>query len=248
MVLWLKLYFRTMNDTNSLDISVDCVIFGYKNEGLKVLLIDQQLPTKGSADGIDLQPQLPGDLIFINEGLLQAAKRVLFELTQLDGIYLKQFHTFGHPTRVNDAKDSAWLQSLRTNPEQRVITVAYFGLVSLQDHDPKPASFAGSANWVDLNEIPSLAFDHNEILSAGFHALREQLESHHISFELLPKKFTLSQLQDLYELVLDKKFDKRNFRKNVKRMSHVIPLNEKQKGVTHKPAQLFSFNPNGISE
>jgi 8-oxo-dGTP diphosphatase len=235
-------------ESNALHISVDCVIFGYDDDGLKVLLIDQQLPYDGSSADIQTQPQLPGDLILINEGLLQAAKRVLFELTQLNGIYLKQFHAFGDPSRVNDAKDLAWLQSLRTHPEQRVITVAYFGLVSLQDHTPKPSSFAGSVNWVDLNDIPPLAFDHNEILSTGFDALREQLESHHISFELLPKKFTLSQLQALYELVLDKKFDKRNFRKNVKRMSHVIPLNEKQQGVMHKPAQLFSFNPNEISE
>jgi 8-oxo-dGTP diphosphatase len=232
-------------ESNALHISVDCVIFGYDDDGLKVLLIDQQLPYDGSSADIQTQPQLPGDLILINEGLLQAAKRVLFELTQLNGIYLKQFHAFGDPSRVNDL---AWLQSLRTHPEQRVITVAYFGLVSLQDHTPKPSSFAGSVNWVDLNDIPPLAFDHNEILSTGFDALREQLESHHISFELLPKKFTLSQLQALYELVLDKKFDKRNFRKNVKRMSHVIPLNEKQQGVMHKPAQLFSFNPNEISE
>ncbi|HAW72309.1 MAG TPA: NUDIX hydrolase [Flavobacteriales bacterium] len=237
-----------MMEHDALHISVDCVIFGYDDNGLKVLLINQQLPNNGLGLDIKSQPQLPGDLILINEGLLEAAKRVLLELTQLNGIYLKQFHAFGDPTRVQDAKDRAWLQSLRTLPDQRVITVAYFGLVSLQDFSPKPASFAGSVHWVDLNDIPALAFDHNEILSSGFEALREQLESHHISFELLPKKFTLSQLQALYELVLDKKFDKRNFRKNVKRMPHVVPLNEKQKGVMHKPAQLFSFNPNEISE
>jgi 8-oxo-dGTP diphosphatase len=242
------MYFRFMMEHDALHISVDCVIFGYDDSGLKVLLINQQLPNNGRGLDIKSQPQLPGDLILINEGLLEAAKRVLLELTQLNGIYLKQFHAFGDPTRVQDAKDRAWLQSLRTLPDQRVITVAYFGLVSLQDFSPKPASFAGSVNWVDLNDIPALAFDHNEILSSGFEALREQLESHHISFELLPKKFTLSQLQALYELVLDKKFDKRNFRKNVKRMPHVVPLNEKQKGVMHKPAQLFSFNPNEISE
>ena len=236
-----------MEGTN-LNISVDCVIFGYDDLGLKVLLIRQHPHEKDSELNIDYQFQLPGDLIQPSEGLLQATKRVLFELTQLSGIYLKQFHTFGDPNRVNDEKDSNWLQSLRTHPEQRIITVAFFGLVSLQDHNPKPSSFAGSANWIDLNDVPPLAFDHNEILSCGFEALREQLESHHISFELLPKKFTLSQLQALFELVLNKKFDKRNFRKNVKRMPHVIALDEKQKGVTHKPAQLFSFNPNEILE
>jgi 8-oxo-dGTP diphosphatase len=100
---------------------------------------------------------------------------------------------------------------------------------------------------VDLHEVGPLAFDHNDILNDAVVALREQLESHHISFELLPKKFTLSQLQGLYEIVLDKKFDKRNFRKTVKRMSHVIPLDEKQQGVMHKPAQLFSFNPEQLN-
>ena len=117
--------------------------------------------------------------------------------------------------------------------------------MSLHDHSPQPASFAGGVSWVDVNEVVP-AFDHNSILNGAIEALQTQLESHHISFELLPKKFTLSQLQDLYETVLDKKFDKRNFRKNVKKMSHVVPLDEKQQGVMHKPAQLFSFNPDQI--
>ena len=166
----------------------------------------------------------------------------MYELTQLNGVYLKQFHAFGDPNRVKDLKDRAWLRSVRTQPEQRVVTVGYFGLVSLHDFNPKPASFAGSADWIDLQDIGELAFDHNEILSGAIDALQSQLESQHISFELLPKKFTISQLQSLYEVVLEKKFDKRNFRKNVKKMSHVVPLDEKQQGVMHKPAQLFSFN------
>ena len=147
---------------------------------------------------------------------------------------------------MKDHKDRTWLRSVRTLPDQRVITVGYFGLVSLHDHSPQPASFAGGVSWVDVNEVGPLAFDHNSILNGAIEALQTQLETHHISFELLPKKFTLSQLQDLYETVLDKKFDKRNFRKNVKKMSHVVPLDEKQQGVMHKPAQLFSFKPDQI--
>ena len=108
---------------------------------------------------------------------------------------------------------------------------------------PQAASFAGSARWLDLGRVPGLAFDHNRILETAVDTLREQLESHHISFELLPKKFTLSQFQALHEIVLNKKFDKRNFRKNVKRMVHVVPLDEKQQGVLHKPAQLFTYQP-----
>jgi hypothetical protein len=94
-----------------------------------------------------------------------------------------------------------------------------------------------------LADVGALAFDHNLILAQAFATLKEQLESQHISFELLPKKFTLTQLQALYEIVLDKKLDKRNFRKNVKKMTHVVPLDEKQTGVMHKPAQLFSYEP-----
>ncbi len=233
-----------MVTNDPLHLSVDCVVFGYNDTGLKVLLINQ----KETKEDHSSQPmsQLPGDLILLDEGLEEAAERVLFELTQLRGVYLKQFQTFGDPDRVKDLKDRSWLRSVRTQPEQRVVTVGYFGLVSLHEFNPKPASFAGSVQWVDLQKVGPLAFDHNEILSGAMDALQSQLESQHISFELLPKKFTLSQLQGLYEVVLEKKFDKRNFRKNVKKMNHVIPLDEKQQGVMHKPAQLFSFNRDEI--
>ncbi len=230
-----------MQQNETLHLSVDCVLFGYDDAGLKVLLINQKR-TEPADSSVKPMSQLPGDLILLDEGLDEAAARVLYELTQLNGVYLKQFHAFGDPNRVKDLKDRAWLRSVRTQPEQRVVTVGYFGLVSLHDFNPKPASFAGSADWIDLQDIGELAFDHNEILSRAIDALQSQLESQHISFELLPKKFTISQLQSLYEVVLEKKFDKRNFRKNVKKMSHVVPLDEKQQGVMHKPAQLFSFN------
>ncbi|MGA0434559.1 MAG: NUDIX hydrolase [Flavobacteriales bacterium] len=236
-----------MLKNETLHLSVDCVVFGYDDSGLKVLLINQK-EANNEEVGQDPMSQLPGDLILIDEGLEAAAERVLFELTQLKGVYLKQFHAYGDPNRVKQLKDRAWLRSVRTQPEQRVITVGYFGLVSLQDHDPQPASFAGGVEWIDLQNVGPLAFDHNEILDGAMDALQNQLESHHISFELLPKKFTLSQLQSLYEVVLEKKFDKRNFRKNVKRMSHVVPLDEKQQGVMHKPAQLFSFNPDHLDD
>lgn len=225
----------------SLHLSVDCVVFGYDDDGLKVLLINQKTSAKDDVN----QPmsQLPGDLILLDEGLDQAAQRVLHELTQIRGVFLKQFMAFGDPNRVKDLKDRAWLQSVRNLPDQRVVTVGYYGLVSLQDFDPRPASFAGGVNWVELADVGALAFDHNLILAQAFGTLKEQLESQHISFELLPKKFTLTQLQALYEIVLDKKLDKRNFRKNVKKMTHVVPLDEKQTGVMHKPAQLFSYEP-----
>jgi 8-oxo-dGTP diphosphatase len=215
---------------------------------LKVLLIEQRPPAAEDGAPMSIQHALPGDLIWQDESLDDAAQRVLYELTRLDGIYMKQFHAFGDPNRVREPKDQVWLQSFRNQPEARVLTVAYYGLVSLHEHTPVPASFAGSTNWIDISDMPDLAFDHDSIVAGGFHTLKEQLESHYISFELLPKKFTLSQLQTLHEIVLNKKLDKRNFRKNVKRMSHVVPLDEKQTGVLHKPAQLFSFEPDSIEE
>ncbi|MDG1262033.1 MAG: NUDIX hydrolase [Flavobacteriales bacterium] len=227
---------------NQLDVSVDCVLFGFDGEGLKVLLIEQGLDESGSLSKDQVQTALPGDLVYLDESLDASAERVLKELTSLDGIYLKQFHTFGDPQRVKGLKDQDWLRSFRANPERRVITVAYYSLVKMEDYQPQPSSFAGKAIWVDVNEIPDLAFDHNDIAEKALTVLREELDSKHIGFELLPEKFTLSQLQLLYEIILDKKLDKRNFRKNIKKMDQVIPLDEKQQGVLHKPAQLFRFD------
>jgi 8-oxo-dGTP diphosphatase len=227
--------------TTEIDVSVDCVLFGFDGEELKVLLIEQKNPADGSLSREQLQMALPGNLVDTEESLDDSAARVLHELTSLDGIYLKQFYTFGNPDRVRGLKDQEWLRNFRAHPERRVITVAYYSLVKMDEYQPQASSFAGEAKWVEINAVPQLAFDHNEIVDQGLAALREELTTKHIGFELLPEKFTLSQLQLLYEVILDKKLDKRNFRKNIKKMDQVIPLDEKQKGVLHKPAQLFRF-------
>ncbi|MBL7942194.1 MAG: NUDIX hydrolase, partial [Flavobacteriales bacterium] len=189
-----------------------------------------------------LQSALPGDLLNQGDGLDDAAKRVLKQLTSLEGIYLKQFFAFGDPARVKGLKDQEWLRSFRNHPERRVITVGYYSLVNMEDYKPRASSFAGKARWTDVYEIPSLAFDHNDIVDKAIAVLRHELLADNIGFELLPEKFTLSQLQHLYEIILDKKLDKRNFRKNVLKNEHLTPLAEKQKGVLHKPAQLYQFN------
>jgi len=220
-----------------MDISVDCVVFGFDEDELKVLLIEQKQPDGKSA--IKLQKAVPGDLVVENESLDQAAQRILMQLTSLEGIYLKQFHAFGDPNRVSGLKDRDWLRSFRTHPERRVITIGYYSLVKMDDFNPQAASFAAKAQWVDVYKIPSLAFDHNNIVDQALQVLRHELMADHIGFELLPEKFTLSQLQKLYEIILDKKLDKRNFRKNIMRTDTVTPLEEKQSGVFHKPAQLF---------
>lgn len=218
------------------NVSVDCVVFGFDNEKLKVLLIEQ-----GKSGNFQPQYALPGDLVLQSENLDQAANRVLKELTNLTGIYLKQFQAFGDPLRVTNQKDKEWLLTLRANPEARVITVAYFSLVKMEDYHPAAASFAGNVIWQPIDSIPELAFDHNEILSSALNRLREEFEFKNIAFELLPKKFTIKMLQTLHEIVLNIKLDKRNFRKKLKKTDHLVPLDEKQIGVDHKPAQLFKY-------
>ncbi len=227
-----------MKFEENLFLSVDNVIFGFdeQNQQLKVLLIEQE---KIDEDYVPFKA-LPGDLILKNEDLPEAANRVLFELTGLDGIFLKQFQMFGSPERILDPKDRKWLYAKRERPEARVITVGYYSLVRLEDYHPTPSSFAQKAEWMDVNEIPGLAFDHNEIITYALNQLRNDTLNYNISFELLPKKFTLGQLQSLYEIILDKELDKRNFRKSIKKMTEIVPLNEKQKGVYHKPAQLYT--------
>ena len=226
-------------------MSVDCVVFGFDKERLNVLLIEQKT-LNGSAQGA---LALPGDLVIEDEGLDQAANRVLHELTSLHGIFLRQFHTFGDPNRVKDIKDLDWLQSYRENPQARVITVGYFALVRTEDFKPEASSFAQKVAWVDVHDVPCLAFDHNSIFETALARLRIEFENHNIGLELLPEKFTMGQLQRLYEVILDRELDKRNFRKKIIKEKLVLPLAEKQKGVLHKPAQLYRLNPaaTGIS-
>jgi 8-oxo-dGTP diphosphatase len=220
------------------NVSVDCVVFGFDEEDLKVLLIEQR-----PIGDIEPQMALPGDLVLQDENLDHAASRVLKELTNLNGLYLKQFHTFGDPDRLNSVKDQEWLRNFRDAPDARVITVAYYSLVKMENYQPEAASFAGKIIWQPVDQVPNLAFDHNKIFNTALARLREEFELKNIAFELLPKKFTLSQLQRLHEIVLGVDLDKRNFRKKLKMKEGLVALNEKQKGVDHKPAQLFAYSP-----
>jgi len=228
-----------------MDLSVDCVIFGFNesDNSLQVLLIEQEQ----FEDGLPPMKALPGDFVHENEHLHDAAKRVLKELTNLSGVYLKQFYTFGNPERVKEEKDQKWLKKYRKDPHNRVITIGYYSLVRMEDYVAQPSSFAKRVEWINVDAISLLAFDHFKIFSAGLKTLREDTINNNISLELLPKKFTLAQLQNLYQIILDKELDKRNFRKSIKKIEELKPLNEKQKGVFHKPAQLFSFERDLVS-
>jgi 8-oxo-dGTP diphosphatase len=226
------------------NVSVDCVIFGFDLEKLNVLVIDRG--ENQLAENVRLA--LPGNLIYNNENLEQAAYRVLEELTSLKDIYLEQIGAFGDPNRICKEADRAWLQSIRAEPEARVITVAFFSLVKMEDYMPHAASFAKNAAWIPANEITDLAFDHYDILQAARNKLKEKIKIQPIGFNLLPEKFTLSQLHKLYESILDKELDKRNFRRKVQKLDILTQLNEKQEGVPHKPSELYKFNEEKYQE
>lgn len=202
--------------------SVDNIIFGFDEGDLKVLLIK-----RGTAP-FNGQWALPGDLVYPNEDLETAASRVLEELTGLKKVYLEQVYTFGAVDR---------------HPLGRVITISYFSLIKISNFQLTPASFAKKAKWhsVEHAENLNLAFDHNLILNKCFNALKNKVRVRPVGFELLPPKFTLTELQHLYEAVLQTNLDKRNFRKKILSMNLLVDLDEMQEGVPHRPAKLYRF-------
>ncbi|MEY3126325.1 MAG: hypothetical protein RL273_449 [Bacteroidota bacterium] len=218
--------------------SVDCVIFGFDFEQIKVLLIDRG-QNLGNSKNLRA---LPGNLIYEEEDLDEAAYRVLEELTGIKDIYLEQVGAFGNPNRVNKESDREWLKSIRDEPNARVITAAYYSLVKIDDFVPKAHSFAKKAEWIPLTEIEELAFDHFEILQVAKEKLKQKIKIQPIGFNLLPEKFTLSQLHKLYECIFEKTLDKRNFRRKIQKLNILTNLKEKQRGVPHKPSQLYKFN------
>ena len=220
-----------------LNLSIDCVVLGFdEDQKLKVLLIKKFINDRN-----DDQFALPGDLVGLNEDLLAGAQRILNSLTSIDNLFLEQFSVFGDPERTRQKKDQSWLKMYRKKPKERVVTVGYIALVKMEDYEPHASSFAIDAEWVELDKVSTeLAFDHNLILNEGIKYLRNQLD-HELVTNLLPSKFTLSQLQNLYEILLDQKLDKRNFRKNVSKDILIIKTDEKQKGVAHKPAHLYTY-------
>jgi 8-oxo-dGTP diphosphatase len=224
-------------------VSVDCVIFGFDYNELKVLLIERDTMDKNN-----FALALPGDLIHEDENLNESAMRVLKELTGLENIYLDQFYAFGDPERVKKNSDAEWLKKTRTFPSARVITIAYYSLVKLDDYKPSASSFARKADWYPFSSVPKLAFDHNKILNKALDILRNKLNTELVGFELLPKKFTLGQLQKLYEAILNTSLDKRNFRRKILGLDYLIPLSEKEKNVAHKPAIYYKLDMKRIKQ
>jgi 8-oxo-dGTP diphosphatase len=201
-------------------VTVDLVIFTIAEDDLKVLLIRRaQEPFKG-------RWALPGGFVEIDESLERAAARELKEEVGVRDVYLEQLYTFGDPKR---------------DPRGRVISVSYFALVDAERQRIVAASDAADAQWHSVFDPPKLAFDHAKILDYAVWRLRNKLEWTTVGYELLPKKFTLSELQRVYEIILQRPVDKRNFRKKILAQGQIIELNETRSDVAHRPARLYSF-------
>jgi len=222
------------------NISVDCVIFGFGNNGLKVLLTRRELEDPKSGEVIFSDYTLQGHHVFEGENLYNAANRVLKEKTGLENIYLEQFFTFGDVDRLSKEKDQLWSMFRFPDLMNHVVTVGYYALVDSSKVIPDLQH--PETEWFPVDKLPELGFDHDRIIAKALDFLRNKVVREPIVFELLPEKFALSQLQNLYEAVLGIKLDKRNFRKKVAQMKYIIPLDEKQKGVPHKPAQVYIFS------
>jgi ADP-ribose pyrophosphatase YjhB (NUDIX family) len=220
-------------------ISVDCVIFGFSTKMLKVLLIRRTF--RNPPVSIKSDHKLPGDFIAINEDLDLAASRILEELTGLKDIYLQQFAFFGRPDRISNNVDIAWLNENTGHQIKRVVTAAYYSLININDTN-RDFAIKNNASWIDVKQIPKLAFDHAEIISRGLVHLKLALRNEPIGFELLPDKFTIRELQSLYEVILDCTLDNRNFRKKILKSTYMVQLEEKQTGVAHKPAYYYRFD------
>lgn len=202
-------------------LSIDCLIFGFRNAELDVLLIKH-------AEGISKGKwALPGGWIQYDEDIDEAANRLLQSLTGVSNIYLEQLRAFGNVNRY---------------PGKRVVTIAYFALVNADMYSLHPGFTASEAKWCNVRDVPRLPYDHTRILNFGFEHLRHKVRHEPIGFNLLPKKFTLNQIQQLYESILGIELDKPNFRRKLLHMDLLIACNEKQKDVSHRAANLYRFD------
>lgn len=207
-------------------VTADVALFTIQDERLQVLLIRRaQAPFSGAW-------ALPGGFVEPEECLEDCALRELREETGVAGVYLEQLYTFGNPAR---------------DPRERVISVAYYGLAPVSSIDPQAGSDAGQVGWFDVDELPELAFDHVDIVAKARERLRAKLDYSTIAFQFMPKKFTLSELQAVYQTILGEVLDKRNFRKRVIALGLVKPTGDQRRDGKHRPAALYrASHPNRV--
>jgi ADP-ribose pyrophosphatase YjhB (NUDIX family) len=219
-------------------LSLDCVIFGFHDNQMKVLLLQLRESDAWA---------LPGGFVFKDEDIELAAVRVLRERTGLDKIFLQQFHVFGAPDRsdLNQTTQILKKYELKAGTRkfffQRFITVGFYALVDFSSANPAPDSISHSCAWKDLHHIPTLIMDHREILEKALESLRHQINHQPIGYNLLPRKFTMPELQKLYETILDKRLDRRNFQRRMVGYGILKRYKERRKGGAHKAPYLYSF-------
>ena len=210
-----------MKITQNIKVAVDAVVFGYYNNKLKILLIQQKFGSSAN------KWALPGGFVKDNETLEHAVIRELYEETGVKTNYLEQLYTFGEINRDERA---------------RIITIAYIALINPKNYSLKADTDAKDAKWFDVKNIPALAFDHKDIITTGLERLKAKINYQPIGFELLNSKFPFSDLENLYQTILDKKIDRRNFRKKLLSFGILQETNEIQKKESGRPAKLFKFN------
>jgi len=207
-------------------VSVDCIIFGFDNSKLKVLIGRRQMdPGRG-------EWSLYGGFVAANESIADCASRTLFELTGLRNLYMRQVGAFGQVDR---------------DPGERVISIAYYALINVNDYDEKLMTEHG-VEWVDINALPKLYSDHNEMVHKALKLMRQKLRTEPVGFRLLPSLFTLTQLQRLYETVTGEELDKRNFRKRIKDMDFIEKTELIDKTGSKRGAYLYRFNRRAFKE
>jgi 8-oxo-dGTP diphosphatase len=214
-------------------LSIDCVIFGFHNDELKVLLL------KWKDDDYWC---LPGGFIKKEESVDNAATRILKDRTGLNDIFLRQFYTFGDPTRDRNkelvkiqAKKGDWLN-------ERFVTIGYYALVEFSQVNPQPDWLSEYCKWYDIPKVPKLIYDHNAIVNRALEVLRLSLNDYPVGYNLLPEKFTMPELQRLYETILDKSLDRRNFQKKMLSVGILERLKERKTGGAHKAPYLYRFD------
>jgi ADP-ribose pyrophosphatase YjhB (NUDIX family) len=201
-------------------VALDCIIFGFDEGELKLLLLKRKFePAKGDWS-------LMGGFLKGDESLDEGARRILFQLTGLTDIYMEQLQSYGDVNR---------------DPGERTISIAFYALIKVDDNDRKLAEAHG-AHWVSINKVPQLIFDHNKMVEKALKTLRNKIVTKPIGFELLPEKFTLPQLQSLYEAINQEQLDKRNFRKRILETGLLDKMDEKERGSSKKGAFYYMFN------
>ncbi|MEP6845955.1 MAG: NUDIX domain-containing protein, partial [Panacibacter sp.] len=222
-------------------LSIDCVLFGYHEHQLKVLLLKMKASDKWS---------LAGGFINLKEDLRQAAERILKERTGLDEIFLQQFQTFGEPTRSERSKaDVAHLAAITKAPVppdhwllKRTVSIGYYAVTEYSKVTPQPDHLSDQCTWWDIDSVPKMIFDHKLILAEALKALRMQIYHQPIGYNLLPEKFTLPEIHDLYETILGKELDRRNFAKKLISLGIIKKLNERRSIGPHRSPFLYKFD------